>query len=77
MVENEWSVFDSKPVEIKAKRMLEPFEVQTLEGLMKGNAGDWLIQGTEGERYPCKDSVFKRKYAWVNYCKEPKGVGQK
>jgi hypothetical protein len=45
--------------------MFEPFEVKTLEGLMKGNAGDWLIEGTEGEQYPCKDTVFKRKYEWA------------
>lgn len=24
--------------------------------------GDWLIKGTEGELYPCVDSVFQRKY---------------
>lgn len=23
---------------------------------------DWLMQGMEGEFYPCKDSVFRRKY---------------
>jgi hypothetical protein len=36
--------------------------VRTLEGEMRGNHGDWLIQGTEGEFYPCKPSVFERKY---------------
>jgi len=65
MVESEWNIYKLKPVQIKAKRMLEPFEVQTLEGLMQGQAGDWLIKGTEQEKYPCKDSVFKRKYEWV------------
>ena len=24
--------------------------------------GDWLIRGTEGEYYPCKDAVFTTKY---------------
>lgn len=24
--------------------------------------GDWIIKGTEGELYPCTDSVFRRKY---------------
>lgn len=24
--------------------------------------GDWIITGTEGERYPCKPEVFAKKY---------------
>jgi hypothetical protein len=36
--------------------------IETLEGTMTANEGDWIIKGTEGEFYPCKDSVFKRKY---------------
>lgn len=36
--------------------------VTTLEGPLTIRPGDWLIQGTEGEFYPCKDSVFRRKY---------------
>jgi hypothetical protein len=36
--------------------------VRTLEGIMRANEGDWLIQGVEGEIYPCKDSVFQATY---------------
>jgi hypothetical protein len=36
--------------------------IGTLEGIMKLHKGDWLIRGTEDEFYPCKDSVFQRKY---------------
>jgi hypothetical protein len=36
--------------------------IETLEGTMKAAAGAWVIKGTEGEFYPCKDSVFQRKY---------------
>lgn len=36
--------------------------IRTLEGEMRATAGDWIIRGTEGEFYPCKDSVFRRKY---------------
>ncbi len=54
--------FRSKPVVITAERLTEPLTVQTLEGDMHANPGDWLIKGTEGEYYPCKDSVFRRKY---------------
>ena len=36
--------------------------INTLEGQMTASPGDWIIQGTEGEFYPCKPSVFRRKY---------------
>lgn len=38
------------------------FLICTPEGLMQGRIGDWIIYGPEGELYPCKDSVFRRKY---------------
>ena len=54
--------FRAKPVVITAERLAEPLIVQTLEGDMQGNPGDWLIKGTRGEFYPCKDDVFRQKY---------------
>lgn len=36
--------------------------VQTLEGIMHVQIGDWIITGVEGEKYPCKDSIFKKTY---------------
>lgn len=36
--------------------------IRTLEGNMTAEPGTWIIKGTEGEFYPCKDSVFQRKY---------------
>ena len=38
------------------------FVVDTLEGTMKITRGDWIIQGVEGEFYPCKDSIFRATY---------------
>ena len=38
------------------------FKITTLEGVMVANIGDYIIKGTEGEFYPCKESVFNRKY---------------
>lgn len=40
--------------------------IRTLEGEMRANLGDWIIRGTEGELYPCKPSVFERKYEPVS-----------
>lgn len=36
--------------------------ITTLEGTMHASLHDWIIRGTEGEFYPCKPSVFARKY---------------
>lgn len=36
--------------------------ILTLEGAMKAYIGDWIIKGVNGEFYPCKDSIFKKKY---------------
>lgn len=41
-------------------------DIRTLEGIMHAKPGDWIIRGTEGELYPCKPSVFERKYEPVN-----------
>jgi hypothetical protein len=40
----------------------EPFQVETLEGVMTGDAGDYLAVGVEGERYPVKRSVREASY---------------
>ncbi len=38
------------------------FEVKTLEGIMHGNPGDWLVKGVNGELYPVKDEIFRKTY---------------
>lgn len=37
-------------------------EIQTLEGEMEANIGDYIIKGIENEFYPCKESIFKASY---------------
>ena len=51
-----------KPIAIKCFQINEPFEVQTMEGIMKGKKGDWLMVGISGEMYPCDDEIFKKSY---------------
>lgn len=36
--------------------------IDTLEGGHIVCPGDWVITGIVGERYPCKDSIFKKTY---------------
>lgn len=55
-----------KPIAIQVVQINEPFEVETLEGLMKGKAGDWLVVGVNGEMYPIADDIFKKTYDIVD-----------
>lgn len=36
--------------------------VPTPEGNHLARQGDWIIRGLESELYPCRDSIFQRKY---------------
>lgn len=40
--------------------------IQTLEGQMKANIGDYIIRGVKGEYYPCKPDIFEITYEPVN-----------
>jgi hypothetical protein len=42
--------------------MKEEFEVETLEGPMKGKKGDFLVFGINNEPYPVKPGIFKKTY---------------
>lgn len=37
-------------------------EIDTLEGTMTANLGDWIIRGVMGEFYPCKHDIFEESY---------------
>ena len=41
-------------------------EIETLEGTMRGDYGDWLIRGISNELYPCKPVIFEATYEPVN-----------
>lgn len=36
--------------------------IQTLEGMMCADKGDYIICGVHGEFYPCKPDIFKKTY---------------
>jgi hypothetical protein len=39
--------------------------IDTLEGYMKAQDGDWIIKGIKGEFYPCKPDIFEATYEEV------------
>jgi hypothetical protein len=41
-------------------------DIKTLEGTMRGNYGDYIIQGVKGEVYPCKPDIFEATYEAVH-----------
>lgn len=36
--------------------------IETLEGDMRAEIGDWIIRGVAGEFYPCKPEIFAATY---------------
>jgi len=39
-----------------------PIYINTLEGEMRADPGDWVIRGVNGEFYPCKPDIFEETY---------------
>jgi hypothetical protein len=54
--------YRKKPVVIDAVQIDVPMKIQTLEGWMEGNPGDYLITGVKGEQYFCKPDIFALTY---------------
>lgn len=48
-----------------AHQMTEAFDVDTLEGLMTGRAGDYLARGIHGELYPIRKEIFEKSYELI------------
>lgn len=61
---------DCPPNDIITGIVLNPIkrvvEIQTLEGVMTGQIGDWIIIGVKGEKYPCKPDIFELTYEKIN-----------
>lgn len=41
-------------------------KIETLEGVMTANIGDWIIRGIAGEYYPCKPDIFEATYEAID-----------
>ena len=54
-----------KTATVMARQMDEDFEVDTLEGTMKGKAGDYLCRAHTGEEWPVKKEIFEGSYEAV------------
>jgi hypothetical protein len=41
--------------------------IKTLEWVVHVSVGDYIIQGVNGELYPCKPDIFSQTYEPINY----------
>jgi len=58
--------YRKRPVVVLAERLERRTEIETLEGTMVGEPGDWLVIGVAGERYPVKPDIFEQTYELVS-----------
>ena len=40
--------------------------IETLEGTMRCDKGDWIVEGIQGEFYPVKSDIFEATYEAVD-----------
>lgn len=50
---------------LRATNGMDPLLVETVEGPLTVSPGDWIIQGVQGELYPCKPDIFDATYDQV------------
>ena len=57
--------YRKKPIVVKAYQTEEEMLIETLEGTMRADKGDFIIIGVHGEPYPCKPDIFYETYEEV------------
>lgn len=77
--DGEWSTIISWLDSLADGKLLIPFgtrppvtrnpdgtlNIETLEGVVRCDVGDYLIRGVKGEMYPCKPDIFAVTYEEV------------
>ncbi len=58
--------FRKRPIVVEAYQTDIEIQIETLEGVMTASPGDWIIIGIKGEKYPCKNDIFKKTYEPVS-----------
>lgn len=57
-----WSNEKAKLNFLKEDPSVMALFIDTPEGVMRADRGDWIIKGVKGEVYPCKPDVFDMTY---------------
>ncbi|HGM1476981.1 hypothetical protein QQO69_18035 [Clostridioides difficile] len=69
-IEPEWFIGNSRVCNFMEEKCINGHvscDLETLEGTMRANKGDYIIQGVKGEIYPCKADIFEMTYQKVEY----------
>lgn len=53
-----------KPMPLSGLNLMPPY-IETLEGRLFVNEGDWIITGINGEKYLCNPDIFEKTYERV------------
>lgn len=57
------AMFEPRDLRVNYEDHEHPFiRIETLEGEMKAEVGDFIIKGVKGELYPCKPDIFEATY---------------
>jgi patatin-like phospholipase/acyl hydrolase len=51
-----------KAIPIEVCKIEQPFEVESMEGIVQGKPGDYLMRGVQGELYVCSKEIFEKTY---------------
>lgn len=62
LIEEYVKLFDIKRT---LKKMLVDIAIDTLEGIMRVDYGDYIIKDVNNELYPCKPDIFEQTYEEV------------
>lgn len=54
--------YRKKPIVVEAEVARSRQVIHTLEGEMVAEAGDYIVTGIKGERYPVKPDIFEATY---------------
>lgn len=55
-----------KGIPIRCCQIYQPFVVKTMEGILVGQPGDYLMVGVKNELYPCSQEVFNKSYTFID-----------
>lgn len=50
---------------LTSSAVVHVLEINTLEGTMRANSGDYIIRGVNDEYYPCRPDIFEKTYEKV------------
>ena len=51
-----------KPIPVEVFQTEKHMDINTLEGTMHANPGDYIVTGPDGEKWPVKKDIFEKNY---------------